>query len=201
MRRRSALAEGLQLAGLALLLAPAGIVVHELGHFLVGWADGYPVRLNPGSVSFGPSLGDAPDRVVALQAAAGPLATVALMAIAAISLRRQHFVPWAFALAITAPLRFLVGGAFVFALAEAWLQGRAFGGRPNFDEYNAAVALSVSPAAVVGFQMVMVLVFWTWSIIRAPRGRRAGYVGATLAGAIAGIALWMGIIGPALLGP
>src|SRR5687768_12281329 len=135
----------LKLAGWAALLAPTGIVLHELGHFAVGWYFGFPVRLNVGSVSGGPALGAAPDWIVALQASAGPLVTIALMTIAATELVRRPLPEWALALAITAPLRFLVGGTYLFWVAKAWLENTAFSGTPNFDEYNVALALGRSP--------------------------------------------------------
>ena len=150
----------LKLTGWSALLAPAGIVLHELGHFAVGFFLGFPVRLNVGSVSGGPALGAAPDWAVALQASAGPLVTIALMAIAAIGLMRRPLAQWALALAITAPLRFLVGGTYLFWVAKAWVEKTAFSGTPNFDEYNAALALGLSPVWVLAVQMIALVFYW-----------------------------------------
>ena len=190
----------LKLAGWAALLAPAGIVLHELGHFAVGWFLGYPVRLNVGSVSGGPELGAAPDWAVALMASAGPLVTIALMAIAAVALMRRPLSKWALALAITAPLRFLVGGTYLFWVIKARLENSAFSGTPNFDEYNAALALGLSPVWLLAIQMIALVCYWFWSASRPARGRRLLNVGSVLIGAVAGIAIWMALAGPALLG-
>jgi hypothetical protein len=189
----------LKLAGWAALLGPAGIVLHELGHFAVGWFLGFPVRLNVGSVSGGPELGAAPDWAVALMASAGPLVTIALMAIAAIGLMRRPLSKWALALAITAPLRFLVGGTYLYWVIKAWLENSVFSGTPNFDEYNAALALGLSPVWLLAVQMIALVCYWLWSASRPSRGRRLLNVGSVLIGAMAGITIWMALAGPALL--
>jgi hypothetical protein len=189
----------LVLLGWSAALAPAGIVLHELGHFIVGRAYGFPVRLNVGSVSGGASLGSAPDMTVALQASAGPLVTIGLMAIAMLGLSKPPLRLWALALAITAPIRFIVGGTYLFWVAKALIEGTRFQGTPNFDEYNAAIALGISPVALVMVQMVALAMFWAWAINRAkPIGRIISLV-SIMIGAVIGIVLWMALIGPAVL--
>ena len=191
--------ELVKLFGWAVLLAPAGIVLHELGHFVTGLMLGFPVRLNVGSVSGGPTLGSAADWAVAVQAAAGPLVTIALMAVAAMGLIRNRAANWALALALTAPLRFIVGGSYLFWVVKASLANIPFQGTPDFDEYNAALALGLSPVAVVAVQMIALIAYWIWSASRPPRGRRLLKVGIVLVGAVAGISIWMALVGPALL--
>lgn len=187
------------LAGWGALLAPAGIVLHELGHLIVGKALGYPARMNVGSVSGGPSLGSAPDMAVAWQASAGPIITIVLMAIAAWGLLRRPGSRWPYALAITAPLRFIVGATYLFWVVHAWAEGTAFQGTPNFDEYNAALAIGIAPVLLVSVQIIALVAYWIWVVRRArPVGRIASVV-TVLAGAVVGIALWMALIGPTVL--
>lgn len=59
--------ELVSLASCGAVLAPLGIVLHEMGHFIVGLSLGFPVRLNVGSVSGGPAIGAATDQAVAMQ--------------------------------------------------------------------------------------------------------------------------------------
>lgn len=181
------------------LLAPAGIVLHELGHFIVGLSLGFPVKFNVGSVSGGATLGLAPESAVALQASAGPLVTIALMAIAAWGLKNRSAPLWGFALAITAPLRFIVGGTYLFWVAKSYFENTDFQGTPNFDEYNAAVAVGLSPVWLVSIQMCILTLYWTWVMTRARHSRRLVSLGCVLVGAITGIALWMSVIGPTVL--
>ena len=176
--------ECFRLACWAVPLAPAGIVLHELGHFLVGLSLGFPVRLNVGSVSGGPVIGSAPDQAVALQASSGPLVTVVLMVIAAWGLARSAASGWAFALAITAPLRFIVGGIYLFWVVKAWSQDTAFQGTPNFDEVNAVLAIGVSPTWLVAFQMVGLITFWIWTVVHPVSAGALQRVASVLVGAI-----------------
>lgn len=190
----------MKLAGLAAILAPAGIILHEFGHYIVGLSLGYPVHFGVASVSGGPQLGTASDLPVVIQAMAGPIVTVVLIIVAAIALSRDRGSLWALALAITAPLRFLVGASFLFFVGRGWLQGRPFAGSPNFDEYNAASALGWSPVWLISAQMAALICFWAWSLTRPKRGRRLLSLGSALIGAAIGVSAWMTIIGPALIG-
>lgn len=180
-------------------MAPAGIILHEMGHFIVGLSLGFPVRLNVGSVSGGPAIGTASDLDVAMQASAGPLVTIALMAVAAWGLLTRPGSRWAFALAITAPIRFIVGGTYLFWVGKAWLEKSAFQGTPNFDEYNAALALGVSPVWLVAVQIFGLVAYWIWATTRPRPIARIASVGSVLVGAIIGIAMWMALIGPVVL--
>jgi len=121
------------------------------------------------------------------------------MVIAAWGLARSAASGWAFALAITAPLRFIVGGVYLFWVVKAWSEGTAFQGTPNFDEYNAALAIGVSPTWLVAFQMVGLIIFWIWAVVQSGFGGRVARVASVLVGAIMGIAMWMAVIGPAML--
>lgn len=166
------------LAGWSALLAPAVIVRHESGHIIAELTLGYQVRLNAASVSDGPALGEAADWAVAMQAGPGPLVTNTLMVIAALGQGRRVLPPWAFALAIIAPLRFLVGGTYLFWVARAWMAETDFQGTPDFDEYNAAVALGISRVVLVAIQMAAVIGYWIWALARAGPGRGSWASGA-----------------------
>jgi hypothetical protein len=170
-----------------------------MGHFLVGLSLGFPVQLNVGSVSGGPALGSATDLAVALQASAGPLVTAALMVIAAWGLIARPGSRWAFVLAITAPLRFIVGGTYLFWVVKAWIERTAFQGTPNFDEYNAALALGLSPVWLVAIQFGGLIAYWIWTAMRPMPAGKIASVGSVLVGAVIGIAVWMALIGPAVL--
>lgn len=197
--RRFVWRELLSLAGWGAVLAPLGIVLHEMGHFIVGFSLGFPVRLNVGSVSDGAAIGAATDQAVAMQASAGPLVTIALMAVAAIGLLKRPGSRWPYALAITAPIRFIVGGTYLFWVGKAWFEETAFQGSPNFDEYNAALALGLSPAWLVAIQTLGLIAYWLWATTRPRPIARIASVGSVLVGAVIGIALWMALIGPAVL--
>ena len=191
--------ELLGLAGWGALLAPTSILIHEMGHFIVGYSLGFPVQLNIASVSGGPELGSAADLAVASQASAGPAATVVLMVIAAWWLACRSGSKWAFALAITAPLRFIVGGTYLFWVAKAWMENAVFPGKPNFDEYNAALALGLSPVWLVFIQTCCLIAYWVWVATRPRPIARIASVGSVVIGAVIGIALWMAVVGPSFL--
>ncbi len=198
-KRRLLRAELLSLAGWGALLAPVGIILHEMGHLLVGLSLGFPVQMHVGSVSGGPAIGTATNLNVAMAAAAGPLVTIALMAIAIWGLIRRPGSRWAFALAITAPIRFIVGGTYLFWVGKAWFEEATFQGTPNFDEYNVALALGLSPVWVVAVQTVGLFAYWFWVSIQPRPVARIASVGFVLIGAVIGIVLWMSLIGPAIL--
>jgi hypothetical protein len=102
-------------------------------------------------------------------------------------------------MAITAPIRFIVGGTYLFWVIKAWFEKTAFQGTPNFDEYNAALALGLSPVWLVSVQILGLIAYWLWAITRPRPNARIASVGSVLVGAIIGIALWMALIGPAVL--
>lgn len=160
---------------------------------------GFPVRLGVASVSGGPTPGTAEDWEVAVQTLAGPLVTIGLMVLSVIGLRRRKMSSWAFALAITAPLRFLVGAVFLFYVAKASLENSRFSGQPNFDEYNAALALGLSPVWLIAGQTLLLIGFWIWIAGLPVARRRLASVASALMGGAVGISLWMTAVGPAVV--
>lgn len=134
-----------------------------------------------------------------MSASAGPLVTIALMAIAAWGLVSRPGSRWALALAITAPIRFIVGATYLFWVVKAWFEGTGFQGTPNFDEYNAALALGLSPVWLVAVQTFVLLAYWLWATTRPRPVARVASVVSVLVGAVIGIVLWMALIGPVVL--
>lgn len=199
MSRRVSFADATRLAGWALLMAPFGLFLHELGHFLAGRMLGFDdVRLGVAGVSGGARLGEAADRLVAIQAGAGPAVTLLLLILAWTFVARSPQHQWAVALAATAPLRFLVGAVYIGARLLTWLQGGS-PGVPNFDEYNLASALGISALPLAALGMVLLFGTWAWLWRQLPRGQRALTAAALAAGTAAGLSLWMGPLGPPLV--
>ena len=197
--RRTALIRALRIAGWAALLAPVGLVLHELGHLAAAWTLGFDnARLRVASVSGGARLDSAPDWMVAVQAGSGPLVTLLLLALAYAFAARPPRPNWAISLAATAPLRLLVGTAYLVFSLIAWVQGQP-SSTPNFDEYNLAAGLGISaiPFAVLGTLILFGTWIWLWRIM--PRGARFVSVIAIAAGTAAGLFLWMTLVGPAVV--
>ena len=196
--RGAALRDAAKLAGWSALMAPLSVLLHETGHFAVARTLGFPARLRVASISDGAELGQAPDWMVASQAAAGPIVTLALVLVAARLYARDPTRLWALALAAAAPVRFLVTGAYLGALILVALRGSRFGGTPNFDEYNAAMAMGVPALPIAAAVTVLLAVFWIWLARSIPRGRRTLFILAIAVGAVTGMYLWMEV-GPSLL--
>lgn len=188
------------IASWAAIFAPLSIFVHELAHYVAGRAMGYPVVMNVASVAGGAELGVDPNYEVAVQAAAGPLMTLILAFSALFFLRRQPMPRWAFAMAIVVPTRTMVGVVFLYYHVKARLSGEVFQGKPNFDEFNAATALGWSPVLLLSIQTALLILYYVYVIHRYPSGQRIWGSLAALCGGVAGIAVWMMVVGPAALG-
>lgn len=210
---RGWLRSGKWLAGLAggAIAAPIGILLHELGHFAVNVACGFPdTVLRYASVSWSGSsefrrlwrAGDveaatalAEPWQVALSAAAGPIVSY-VTAIAFVLWVRRHG---------PGPLSLVLGSGFV-----APLQGIAaipviaidlFGGgfRGNQDEANFA-AITGIPASLAVLPGLVCLVLGYWFLVTAsPRGQRTRTVVPPLLGVALGIAVWGSVLGPLVL--
>lgn len=210
---REWLRSGKWLAGLAggMIAAPIGIVLHELGHYAVNVACGFPdTVLRYASVSWTGSSefrrlwreGDveaaaaiAEPWQVALSSAAGPMISY-LTAIAFVLWVRRHG---------PGPLSLVLGSGFV-----APLQGLAaipviaidlFGGgfTGNQDEANFA-AITGIPASLAVLPGFACLLLGYWFLVTAfPRGQRLRVVVPPLVGVALGIALWGSVLGPLVL--
>jgi hypothetical protein len=187
-------------SGCAAIFAPLSILAHEAGHYISGLSMGYPVAMEVASVSGGAVLGIDPNRDVALQAAAGPVVTLIIALFALAILRQQPLRRWAFAMAIVVPTRAMVGVVFLYYHVKARLSGEVFQGKPNFDEFNAATALGWSPVLLLSIQTALLILYYVYVIHRYPSGQRIWGSLAALCGGIAGISVWMIVVGPAALG-
>jgi len=204
---------GKWLAGLAggAIAAPIGIQLHELGHFAVNVACGFPDNvLRYASVSWTGSsefrrlwrAGDVEAAAaiaepwhVALSAAAGPIVSY---------LTAIGFVLWVRRYG-PGPLSLVLGSGFV-----APLQGMAaipvividlFGGgfTGNQDEANFAAITGV-PASLAVLPGLICLVLSYWFLVTGfPRGQRLRAVVPPLLGVALGIALWGSVLGPLVL--
>ena len=179
----------------AAIAGPIGIVVHELGHFLVAHAFGFPdVVLHFGSVSDGGAEAGAPQWQQGMKAGAGPFVTLALLGICCGATARFGAQPWIVAPGFAIGVRSaLVGLAYLFAR----IRGSA--GTANFDELNFARALGLSMDAVMATSTALVLVCWIFLASSISPGNRLKSLMATIAGTAAGVLLYVNWLGPWVL--
>ena len=210
---RQWLRQGKWLAGLigGMIAAPVGIVLHELGHFAVNVACGFPdTVLRYASVSWTGSsefrrlwrAGDveaaaaiAEPWQVALSATAGPM--VSYLTAIGFVLWVRKYGPGPLSLVLgsgfVAPLQ---GGAAIPVIAME-LFGGGFTG--NQDEANFAAIAGIPPSLAV-LPGLICLVLGYWFLVTAfPRGQRLRSVGPPLLGVPLGIALWASVLGPLVL--
>ncbi len=181
------------------IVAPATIVLHELGHFLAGLALGTPdIALHYGSVSDSAAETGFPAFRIGLQALAGPVVTLLLMAGCVIALRKQPHHPVYFTALFAAPIRFAVGAVYLYFVAAAAFQGIA-PGQPNFDEFKAAQMLGFPVASLLVAELALTLTLWWWAARRLSSAIRWPALAGTVTGIIAGIGIWIAGLGPLLL--
>jgi hypothetical protein len=194
MRTRTAARVPIGVAGFVLsaLLFPLTVVLHELGHFLVGRSFGFPTLLHAASVTGLPETPpfDGEAGGVALAALAGPAVTLALAALGLLYRTRV----WGLPLMATALVRFLVN--LLYMVQQGFVAaGIAAASDPNFDEVLAARALGVAPQplAAVGALLLLAGLVFLWR----QAGGRGFFV--LMAGTVAGMTLWLALLGPRLL--
>ncbi|WP_176472929.1 hypothetical protein [Sphingomonas lenta] len=150
--------------------------------------------MNVASVSGGAEPGTAPAWEVAVQAGAGPAVTMLLTVAAIATARRGGSRSAAFALAAVAPVRMLMApiGLLTWSLAALDLV-RA--GRPNFDEYNFAIAVGApTPAILLPSSLFL---GWAWlRVWRQLPSPRPVHILWLVTGMVAGLAGWVKLVGP-----
>lgn len=179
-----------RLAGLALLLTPLTILIHELGHLSVPLVLGLPAELHPTTVLGGAGLGEAPGWMAAAQSGAGPIVTIAMSLGAAYLFARPDRPLWALAAAVAAAHRFVVTTGYLLVRLFLALIGQPYRGTPNFDEHVVAEALGFSPIALALMGTGFLVGFLVWLMRKVSKGRRFLYFLALAAGIIAGHLLW-----------
>ncbi|MBW3569974.1 MAG: hypothetical protein KY467_02595 [Gemmatimonadetes bacterium] len=195
---RSARVRGwLAWAGTAALAAPTAVVLHELGHFVAAKSFGFPgVVLHYGSVSHRGAETGAPPWQTGLQAAAGPLVTLVIVLGCVYAVGRSGPRALPVAAAFGAGVRsILIGTAYLLTR----ILHPSASGSGNFDELNAARSLGLSPDLLVGLSMTVLLAAWIYLFRSIPPGQRLRTVSAVALGTIAGLALYIGLLGPTLL--
>jgi hypothetical protein len=198
-RTRSRLTTFLVFAAWGTLVAPATIVLHELGHLLAGLGLGTPdIALHYGSVSDSAAESGFPAFRVGLQALAGPVVTLLLMAACMVALRKHPDHPLFFTALFAAPIRFAVGAVYLYFAASAALQGIA-PGQPNFDEFNAAQMLGFPVVPLLIAELAVTFALWTWAVRRLASAIRLPALTGTLIAIVTGIGVWIGGLGPLLL--
>lgn len=179
----------------AALAGPIGIVLHELGHFLVAHAFDFPnVVLHFGSISDGGAEAGAPQWQLGVKAGAGPFVTLALLGICCGATVRFGARPWIVAPGFAIGIRSaLVGLAYLLAR----LRGTA--GTAEFDELSFARAFGFSGDAVMATSTALVLVCWLFLAFSIPPGGRLKSLMAAAAGAAVGVILYVNWLGPWVL--
>ncbi|HEY5721854.1 MAG TPA: hypothetical protein VIT45_05985 [Allosphingosinicella sp.] len=188
---RDGLRDAAVLGLLAFAFTPVTILLHELGHLAIAFASGLPAELHPASVSGGAHVGSGqPSALIALQAAGGPLVTVAMSLAAGLLYVRNPGRRWALAFAVAAASRLFVAAAWLVLRLVLLVLGRPYGGTPNFDEHNAARALGWPPEIAAMAATLFAVGLVAWLARHLTRGRRIAALAAMAAGIVAANVLW-----------
>ncbi len=196
----------------AAISGPAGILLHELGHFVVAAASGFPdAKLSFASVSYHDSErfwqtlagGErlAAEAIYPLQragllAAAGPAVTALLIvsSVLILSTRKTTDAVAAFlaGLALMAGVRSFTGVYYVLFVRPKYPDAQPF-----FDEINIARAFDISVDWIAWSSCALVVFAWIVVVPRLTPDRWLK-IPATVLGPIVGILLWAQI-GPFIL--
>lgn len=172
----------------AAALLPATVLLHELAHFGVAHAFGFPdVLLYPTYVRDGAEAAGFPAWQRAVRAIAGPVVTWAMIVAGVVGARRAPRSVWATTLGLVAPVRSaLVAGGLVVSAAL----GRGLAAT-NLDEVDAAMLLGIPAAPLLLASGIGSIVAW-WLVVRAlPPGARGRIVAAVIAGGASGLGLYL----------
>lgn len=134
------------MVGGCVVMFPLSVIAHELGHWLTARMLGFPAILHFASVSgvpdqppFGAVAG-----AVALVSLAGPLVTLALLALGSANFAK----PWGRPLVVAAGFRFALNLIFLIQFGLV-LAGIAAPAEAIFDEVTAAHSLGLLPVLLV----------------------------------------------------
>lgn len=187
------------LAAWAFVLSPFSVVAHELGHFLVALAAGFPATLHYSSVKGihgTPPFGEQPI-AVALAVFAGPAVTFLLMIGSVAAFRRDSSRLWALALVAVAPVR-MATALFFGLLLILNSTGRVLvTSSATFDELVTLRVLGL-PESLAALSALVLIAGLIWTVRNVPPNRWLSMVAIAL-GSVAGYLTWFGILGPWLL--
>lgn len=175
-----------------LLLAPATILLHELGHLLAAIALGFPEpALHFSSISHG-DVSNRPAWQLGVVGLAGPIVTGILVLVGIASATQRPQQRFGYGLAVAAVSRFSVGVPYSIVNLVAWVSGRTLN-PPAFDEYKAGEALQWSGNLTLGVTAAIVFAVLVWLLLRLLAGERAVAWLGFLLGTTVGWALWFGL--------
>lgn len=178
------------------MAAPVTIMLHELGHFLVDKAFGFPEAvLHYDSATSGAAEANYPAWQQSVSAAAGPLVTISILLVCCYVVTRYGPNLVVMVIGLIVPIRMLVIG-IAFILAR--LRGADISSG-NFDELIASRGSGVPVDLIVAVELLALVAGWWYLVSRISRGERTIALLSCTGGMIIGILLWIGALGPSLL--
>jgi hypothetical protein len=195
--------------GAAVIAVPAGVLLHELGHFLVylsfGFQDAalhyssttYSLERTVWQLIYRGNLAAAASLIplwkVGIATAAGLIVTcvVALVCCFFVATKTPH--PVVVALGVFAPVRFLSGIPSIPAL----LSGRSV--RAGTDEAHLAALTGIPLIALIIAGLLFLTLVWIFMVRRIPRDHRWISLGGLLSGLALGVWLYFSVLGAWML--
>lgn len=195
--------------GASVIAVPLGVLLHELGHFLVYSVFGFQgVALHyssathsvertfwqliyRGNVEAAAAL--LPLWKVGLATAAGILFTCAVTFACCVFAARKSPHPLVIALGIFAPVRFLSG----LPTIPVVLSGKPV--RAGTDEAHLAALTGIPVLLLIVVGLLIMVFAWIWLVRRIPRDHRWISLGSLVSGLALGIFVYFWLIGPRLL--
>ena len=174
----------------AAVVLPLTVLLHELAHFGVAHAFGFPdVLLYPTYVRDGAEAAGYPAWQRGVRAAAGPALTWVMIIAGAVAAHRHPRSVWAVTLGLIAPVRSALVAAGLLVAAAL---GRTLAAA-NLDEVDAATLLGFPAGPLLAASGAGAAAAW-WVVIRSlPQGRRRAIIGAVAVGGAAGLGLYLAL--------
>ena len=179
------------------MVTPVTIVLHELGHFFAAKAFGASdVALHYDAISNGTLGTSFPLWQQGLEAAAGPFVTLVLVlgCVSAVVCLGPRVMLIAMAFAAGSRSVILGWGYLIVRIVNPRGAGSGFG-----DELIMARGFGLPLDAVVSVSTLIVMVAWWYLLGQIKKNQRVPASIGILLGTIAGVSLWMLLLGPLLL--
>jgi hypothetical protein len=181
-------------ASAAAVLLPLNVLLPELSQYFAAKSFGFPgARFGATSVSAGDASA-APAWQRAMQAGIGPLVTWVVVALSCLLVRRPASSRVAVVAGLTALGRPII-------MSVAFLLALAFPSRMALsavDELSAVRALGISPLFAMLVTIALTVAAGTYLARRLPAGRRRRTLGVIAGGGVAGLLVYMAIVGTLL---